>query len=312
MEYKENVLDRIEQSFVFMKDNFKVLFFPLVIFYVWVYFLFTYTWVYFMDSFDVNNLYSVWNMYLFSWAILFGLIYLTFEIWVLLWLFKTICDIDDWNEFDVVSNYKYWFLNIFESFKTYYYMFMYVYLIPSIIFIGWWIYFINIAWLWLEWVKDFFSKNMWVLILGAVLITFFFIFFITYRSNKTVFSIVSAVSKNTFDKENFEFSVSITKGNWWRVFWNFFLVWIIIWLLTSIISSAFETHTLVDTIAKNSNNLDIDKMIKEFRVNRIFSQSIFQDIITRFITVLSLLFISIFTYIFFKRLESETLSKETI
>lgn len=310
MEFKENVLDRIEQTFVFMKNNFNVLVLPLIIFYVLVYLFFCYGWIYFVNFVDTNNIYSPTNMYLIIGVVLFILIYLILDIWIILSLFKTIKDIDEENDFTISENYKYWFLNILESFKTYFYIFMYVYFIPSLIFIIVWIYFIYIQMgnILNDSLLAHISNFIWI---WVVLFLWLFIYII-YRSYKVVFAIPSAVSKGVFDKENFKYSVSLTKWNWWRIVWNFLLVWIIIWILTYIINMPFESHSIFDTMSKNFNNLDINKIIQEFNNSKISTQSIIQDVVWRLIMTIVLLFTSIFTYIFFKRLEVEKSSQETI
>lgn len=55
MEYKENVLDRIEQSFGVLTSNFLKLVLPVVIFYVGVYYIFYIVWILLIWFLDITT-----------------------------------------------------------------------------------------------------------------------------------------------------------------------------------------------------------------------------------------------------------------
>lgn len=261
--------------------------------------------------FNQNDIYSSWNINLIITLSLLALWYVILEIWIILWLYKTICDIDIRNETNIQENYINWFWNIWKSFQTYYYIFMYVYGIPALLFIFWWLYFIYIQ----QW--NMMAGNgvshiynfiwIWVLFLLG------FFLYIVYRSNKTVFSIVSAVEKNNFEKENFNTSVSLTKWNWWRILWNFILVWVMIWIISWIMNSIFSSGwNSMDMILKNINNptnIDYNALLEWFKSNYELSiPNIVKELFWRIIMILGIIFTSIFTYLFYKRLEGENIS----
>lgn len=315
MQYYESVFDRIEQSFIFMKNNFASLVIPYLIFYIGVFFLFKVIWMILLWWFNATHIYSSWNINLVAIILLLTVLYLTLEIWVILWLYKSICDIDSKKEIKLEENYKYWFSNILKSFQTYYYIFIYVYGIPALLFIFWGLYFIYIQ----QW--NMMAGNglahMYNFIGIWILFVLGFFFYIAYRSNKTVFSIVSAVEKNNFEKQNFNTSVSITKWNWWRILWNFILVWLMIWLMiwiinyimNSIFSSGWNS---MDMILKNINNpsqIDYTTLLESLKSNYELSiPNIIKEIFWRIIMILWLIYTSIFTYFFYKRIEKENIS----
>lgn len=316
MIYKETFSERIKQSFSFMKNHFFTLVIPINIFYLVIYYIFNYIWMYLFALIDTKNIDSELNYQLIIYIFSIILVYLTLEIWVVIWLFRTISDLDQEKEVNVEANYKYWFSNILNLFKTYYYIFIYIYLIPSLIFILWWIYFIymqnnNLINLKMSSTWDIISIILW-----WILILILFSIYITYKSNKAIFWVVSAISNNNFEKENFDNSVSLTKWNWWRIFWNFLLIWIIISILTSIINWVFQIYSLsqYDSLLTNFdlNNLNYNNLLKNLDVKRIFQQDFLQEIVWRIIYVFTTLFISIFTYFFYKRLEFEALNKDNI
>lgn len=261
--------------------------------------------------FNQNEIYSSWNINLVITLSLFVLWYVTLEIWIILWLYKTICDIDLKKEMNLEENYKYWFSNILKSFQTYYYIFMYVYGIPALLFIFWGIYFIYIQ----QW--NIMVGNGWDQIYNFIAIGFLlllcFSIYIAYRSNKTVFSIVSAVEKNSFEKENFNISISITKWNWWRILWNFILVWLMIsiisWIMNSIVSSGWNSMEMIFKNINNPTQIDYNALLESLKSSYELSiPNIIKEIFWRIVMILWLIYTSIFTYLFYKRLKAESIS----
>jgi len=303
--YPEHITDRIEQSFSLFKNNFINLVYPVAIYFILIYYFFENIWLFVLNFFDSNKLYSPLNIEIIIWIILLILIYLTIYIWVIIWLYKTILDIDNEKKYDLFENYKYWFLNIFNLFKTYFFIFMYVFFIPSIIFILGWFIFIYFLTIW-EIVFTDFNKNIFILLLGLFLYFIFSTIYVIYKSNKSVFALISAVIKSDFTKENFNKSLYLTNWNWWRIFWNFLLIGIIIWLFNLIINLVlWASSNWLAEIIKNYNNIDQNTIVETFKNGYWFN---IKDFFSRLIIVFTMVFISIFTYIFYKRLEIEKLN----
>ena len=161
---KIDVFARITQSFDILKNNFLkltlimfiyqfvalvVIWTLLTVFVFWGISLSTMSWS------ELLNLFSnpEFIIIVLLW-IIFYIVYLILFIPVLLWLIKTIYNIINQEEIILMDNLKYWFKKIFDSFKTYWFVFFYVALIPSLIFIVWWIIFIlwmQILWWFIIW-----------------------------------------------------------------------------------------------------------------------------------------------------------------
>jgi hypothetical protein len=209
------------------------------------------------------------------WTILY-IVYLILFLPVLIWLIKTIYNIINQEEINLSDNLKYWFKRIWKSFKTYWYVFSYVALIPSIIFIIWWI--INIAWYFYWWLL----ASIWWIIL--FLSMFYFVYSVIYKWLKAKFALYSAIDKNEFTKENFENSIKITKNNWWRIFCNLLVVWLLIIIFSLLITFIFSLLPNFSSFLLNS---------------------IFYWFLNNVVTTTYAVFAIIFTYLLFKRLELE-------
>jgi len=316
---KEDVLGRIEQSFELLfsnMQNFWKLVLPIFLYkmligiVIWNFISF---WL--LGSLDVVNtdiFSSPYYVSIFFFVIVWFILYITFFIWVLLATIKWIKDILEWKKINVEENLKYWFDNLIKSFNTYWYIFAYITLWPFLFIAIWWILIILSYIFWIDSFSDFWMYIMWFWFL-------FLLFFMIFRGVKTNFSIISAVDKNSFTKENFLFSVKITDNNWWRIVWNFVLVSLIISIISSIlwsILSIFSTSVfdiidfgwLVSDYSTNSITQDsvteitdnIKNFYNTFYLNN-FIVSIFESFLNNIVTV----FMLIFTFLFYKRLEIE-------
>ena len=268
-----------------------------------------------LDLFEFLNNSSV-VIWITVWITLY-IIYLMFYVVLLLWFLKSIRQVVKLEKITIIDNLKYWVLNFSNSMKTYWYIFAYIALIPSILFIVGWILF-NIPYF----ISGLdFIESIWGAIIVLSLIIF--IIFAIYRWLKSTFSLYSAVNENSFTKENFTFSIKITDFNWMRIFWNFLLVWIIISIISSIISWIIWSllffgngwWSIIDLFMDwiynrwniwTPNMWDIKNIINDY-VNNF---SIFWELISNFIknilTTLSSVFLLTFTYIFFLRLKQES------
>lgn len=308
LQAKENVLDRIEQTFVLFKNNFKELLLPFLIFNLsiimivmtvsWGFFKFTNYEKYFTEF---NPALSIDLVMYITILIFFVIIYLIVSIWFNLWLLKWIKQWVNWEKVTPIENLAYGFKSIFISFQTYWYIFSYIFLIPAILFIVWWILF-NIG---------FYADNNEILkfIWWALMIVWAIIWlaFAIYRGVRTSFSIASAIDKDSFTKENFLESISFTNDNWWRIVWNIFLAWLIVslvswvfWMLLSSISF-FWNDINISEIRDIEDLKIVLKSMWDINIYKIISNSL--DILIKTITSI---FVIVFSYILFLRLQDES------
>ncbi len=315
MNAKENVLDRIEQTFILFKNNFKDLFLPIFIynflFIILIFNIFSFTFFYFYPtdygSFNSGSIFWISTIIYTTLLISGFLLYLIFYIWIYLWLIKTIKDLYNSEKINLNQNIKYWFLNILESFKTYWNIFAYVYLIPAIILIILLIFVLLL----LSQQNYELLKNIWLIVFIIFILIFFP--FVLYRWIKTIFSLYSAINEDSFLKDNFLFSIKITNNNWWRIVWNMILVWMFIWLISSTFSFFINmiwslwNNTNIWDILLNLNKLKIDDLkniIENYNNFNIFK--IISNLLKLVITTIWTIYSTIFIFIFFKRLEQES------
>lgn len=324
---KEQFFDRFDQSIKLLKVNFFPIFIPLFL-YNFIYFIVWYfsflkissiglSGIKDMESLDIfsflNN--STIVIYIAFWIVFF-LFYLMFYIPIQLQLIKSIRQSYAWDKITVQGNLLYWINRFFSSFSTYYYIFLYVAWIPAFIFIVWGILF-NLTYF-IE-LDDFIKElSIWLMILWLVL----FVCFSIYRWLKSKFSIISAVDNDSYSKNNFNKSISYTKWNWWRIFWNILLVWFlinvikwiiwsVIWLLWFLNSGVFD-KLLTDYSSVYIEWWDTSKLLQPENLNKILDSlwefnlvSFIWDIIKVWINSLGVVFITLFLYLLFKRLELE-------
>ena len=319
---KEAVFDRIEQSFELFKKNFIELFLPIFLYTFWTITIFTsifsYFWLKYLQEFSKNfneskiaeNMdwlnYSseiiIWVSVFIILIILFVAIYIPFWLGTVKWIKQAY----NWEKVTTKENIIYWFKNIFNSFKTYWFSFAYVALIPALIWIIWWLLFIY----WNFNNNSSFEQVWWSISMFAIIL---FIFFAIYRWIKSSFYISSAIDKNEFTKENFYFWINITKDKWWRILWNFILVWLIVslvtWVLNTIIwlvGSSFDidTNSLLN-LKENWNPEELMNIVNTTLDSYSPVLNFIKSTLENVVSTISTIFILIFTYIFFKRLEVE-------
>ncbi len=334
LEPKETVSDRIEQSFVLFKSNFGKFLLPILFYkiasllimstFIYIYFKINPIDVDFLPNSEVNQLGALWWLYesiapffiklytVLGVIILYSTIYSLLYIWFWIWLIRSIKQWFNWEDVTPKENLFYGFRNISNSFKTYWYVFAYVYLIPAIIFIVWWI-------LLIMGLSDK-SKNgdfIWIGVVIIVFSVFMLMIFWVLRWVRSYFSISSAVDKNEFSKDNFRFSIKITKDNWLRIVWNFILVWIIIWFISSVFSGIIWIIGFAQMDFGNILNYSVQSISQE--IGKFFESfwefsvfKIISKLLSTFLTTIMTVFMAVFTYIFFKRLEFEGVwEKET-
>ncbi len=314
LKVKEAVLDRIEQSFILFRDNFIPLFLSIFIYkliaivFVWTIFFYvlinTLWWSlvnlssiidWWVNPFTV--LWDPWVVFLIAIWIFAILLYLILYIPFLLALIVSIKNAYNSEKIDLKKNLIFWFNNLFNSFKTYWYIFAYVYLIPAFIFIVWWL-LLNL-WFFLD--NNSELKTIWWIIIAISLIVF--IVFAIYRWFRSLFSVYSAAEKNRFTKENFDFSINITKDKLWRILGNMLIVWLIVsllmWLVWNVINifipSSFDFSSI------NTENPNIENILWGYSILWWIIWSLFNNILNTISSVFSI----VFWFLLYKRLELE-------
>ncbi len=320
--------DRFDQSFGLLRKNFLSLFMP--------FFLYTLISVVIFGTiisrYFISNLSEVnpENVDFFSFlndpyivlgitvGVFLFILYLLLYIPIFLGLIKSLKQAVNEEEIIVLDNLKYGYSRLYTSMKTYWYIFSYIALIPAILFIIGWLLF-NF-WYYFELPETFFKTGLFFMAAWVIL----FIVFAIYRWTKATFAMYSAVDKDSFSKENFENTISITIDNWWRIFWNILLLSI----LVSIIASLIGSIIWIFTFFLNSSSIDYMWLINQVQlwtmnqeeiknsINNMFaSQSVVLDIfkkcIDAIISSMAAVYTIIFTYLLFKRLELESKWSDT-
>lgn len=311
MQIKNWAWDRIWQSFGLLKKNFFKLVLPIFVYnaisfvFIWSTLLAVVFWVFDRNNVEWMDVFELLANPLIILFMSFGtvlfLIYLLLYVPVILWLIRWIKQSVDWTKVEPLKNLKFGVSRLLPSFKTYWYIFAYVALIPAIIFIIWWV--ILITWL-------FASINalvsLWVLVISGS--SFLFLIFVIYRWVKSLFALYSATNDDDFTKSNFDNSVKITDNNWLRIIWNFILVWIVVRIFSYIIGifltllpfSSFWIQSFLDPEVLNSDFLS--KIIDDFSVT---SHTVSSFLLTILNTIKSV-FMSIFIYLLYIVLRWDT------
>lgn len=310
MEIKAWVFDRIKLSFSIFFSNFINLFLPLFLYkflfivLIWTFFLsiffsqFLASGINWLDFFSFLN--SSFIVFSILFLMIFFIVYLTLYIWIFIWIIRTAKQIVEEREVNVIENLKYWFSKIFSAFKTYWFIFAYVALIPALIFIVWWL-LLNI-WLFNS-SLSFLSALGWLVMWIWWLI---FIVFSIYRWLKASFSLSSAIDSDSYTKDNFNFSIWLTDNKFLRILWNYILFAIIVWLIWFIywIISLFLNISWVNFDSINTLN-DFYLLAWEFSFTTQVISWFISSILNTSLTVIWI----IFTYIFFLRLKKEAEAK---
>jgi len=317
-EAKEKFLDRVEQSFAIFKNNIVLLAVPFIIFnFLTLVVLPVVIMILTLNTLSFDRI--VWwdysqlsnsIMLLVTGGIFFATLYLILLIPVQIWTIKSIKQAIDNKTPSPKENILYGFSHLWEIFRTYWYIFAYVMLIPALIFIlgGF-----SIIW-WLAGWWDFSGGFMIVWYICIVFSVLLWGFFAIYRWNRSTFAIISALDSSSFTKENFKNAVTLTQGKWWRVFWNLFGVWLIGWLLIGLVTgvvNAFmglwsNSWDILSTAAQNEDWALILESLTQFNIFS-FIANTFWNILGTLLWV----FITTFTYIFFLRLEMESWIKKS-
>lgn len=315
MEFKEDVIWRLDQTMNILLNNKKIIIFSVLYYLFLMLFLilsfnlisrFFYLWE--MWYLSLNNLYLV---------ILAFFIFVTYLMWLLslnISAIKMIKDIDGWIDNELSAYVMYWFSKIIPSFVTYYYIFLYTLLVPVIVLI---IFSIGVTYYLYEWwITRFGTSNIWILffiafIVGVALFIFFplFIYYWIYRWTKAKFAIFDAIYNEDFTKESFNRSILLSKDKWFRVFGNLLLIAIIILIFTSIFNWIASSIDWILWFAsfnyrEGFRNYSFDPEMLRWIFKIIFFPTLWV-IIKVIITWISMSFSLIFVYTLFRRLSTE-------
>jgi len=327
MNIRESVSDRLSDSLVFFKNNFNNLFLPFFIYnFISITIIWTILQYYFINSLAWINDYSSLDTFSFLnnsvvviWIVVgtfLFILYLIAYVFVLIWLLKSIKQWINWKDINIIENLKYWFLNFWNSMKTYWYVFVYVAMIPALLFILWGVLF-NLSY-YLDNISFLSSLGWWLMIISAML----FVFFSIYRWTKAKFALYSAVDNEEFTRENFNNSIKYTDNNWWRIIWNYLLVWILISILWYIISAinwlfSFSFWGWSDLVSGltdayySKDYSNIWDLTSNYINNFSFIAEVLWNIIDTIFKTVTSVFVIIFSYIFYLRLEKEYLENNS-
>lgn len=340
---KEGLFDRVEQSFNLFVKFFKWLLLPVFLYYFlfWALYSFLstsfYVW-YLGDEFFISFFSQLSNLNQSDWNTVTDL--LTYIFWnskiVFLWYFSMLIWliiallfipiklglirwIKQWfndENINIAENFKYGFDNFISSFKTYWYIFAYVYLIPALVFIV--LSLLLIILLKNESLMNEYSSS---LIIIGVFSWLFFLWFIIYRSLQAKFALFSAVDNDSFTEGDFKKSLKPTKNNLIRIFGNLLVFWIIlsiassfVWWIFNLIVSIFWATSNMDSIFSKidinllNNSQEILNYLSNIDIKELTSFNIFAFISKAWwnlITAIWEIIMTIFIYIFYKRLVFE-------
>lgn len=327
MNLPEGVLDRIEYSFSIFKRNFFKIIAPFFIFnfiffwFIYLIFINYIVWIIWNINFELyDNFLSI--VYSTQWVLFISIILFLFLLNVFLYIPIILATINITHKtylnekVSLEESILFGFGNIFNAFKTYWYMFKYIYLLPAILFIVWWILF-NVIFIW-----DI-QGDTWDILkqISIFLMIFSFLLFIVfsiYRWLRASFVLYSATSKEEFTQNNFNLNLRITKGKLWRILWNFLLIGFIVWFLTGFIEWIFNIfipeplailwlEEFIQSLENISSQQELQNAISNSNFEVTFSNITYfiSTFVTQLLATIWSVFIIVFTYIFMLRLEEE-------
>jgi hypothetical protein len=312
---KAGFLDRVEQSFLIFRDNALALSIPPLVFQcIFLAVIPLVFGILFNQAFSLDKIIPQGENIMFNtstsialvfWVSIVGILVLAYLILMIVIQLGTLQSIKQ-----AISGTKptpkenilqYGLQNLWASFKTYWYIFAYVALIPALIFIFGGVLFILS--------QTYFSQDIVRDIAIAIMIisALVFIVFAVYRGIRSTFSLVHAVDKQSFTKENFQNSLTITKWKWWNITWNIVLVSFIGGLATSLLGNLagsigflWQDFSLLAELPQDGSKdyLTALKQFTEFNVFR-FIGSTLKIILSTLLSV----YLSVFIYVMMRSLQ---------
>ncbi|MFA5916696.1 MAG: hypothetical protein WC850_00495 [Candidatus Gracilibacteria bacterium] len=192
-------------------------------------------------------------------AIIYGFIALSIAILKIPFYISLVKNIENSFNGELVNkntNLKYGFTSIGKIFNTYWYIFKYVVLIPSLILI-------------IGLLVVFVDQFIGTLIIILSLIVF--IYFAIFRGLRSFLSLIYAIVYNDFSNDNFKKSIFLTKNNIGSIFWNIIGLAIFFWFIGFIISkfinlSTFDMssiYSIIGDIYLNKETINMSQKMTE-------------------------------------------------
>jgi len=272
--------------------------FVVILWNIWYFIIINYLKIFVKSWFNIYSVFDIFNDPSFIIYTIIGILFMFFYFLLLIpitiSLIKGIKNIYNWQKLILSDITLYWFKNIFESFKTYFYIFSYVILIPFILLII----LSSLYIFWYFWNIPFILLNIL-----SLFVLIYIIYTIIYKWIKSKLALYSAIDKNKYSKENFLNSIKISQNNWWRIFWNILLLWLIFSIISRVI-------TILPWI--NSFNFNIFELKNEWinllLNNYSFWKQVFSWIIKQILSSFIFIYSLIFFYLLYKRLELDFLN----
>jgi hypothetical protein len=235
---EQGFLSRIKESFLLFVKNFLGISLYYVIFVIISWITLSLLWNFiFSIAFkfvsvnkdawiDANSYVNMWYFAIIYWFIALSVAILKIPFYIS--LVKNIENSFNWELVNKNANLKYWFTSIWKIFNTYWYIFKYVVLIPSLLLI-------------IGLLVIFVDQGIWVLIIILSLLVF--IYFSIFRWLRSFLSLIYAIVYNDFSNDNFKKSILLTKNKIWSIFWNIIWLSIFFWFIWFIISKFINLST---------------------------------------------------------------------
>lgn len=300
MEIRKDVFWIMEQAFSILLKKYKLLLYywliNIVLFLIWF-------WVMKLmyNNFDLSDILGKKNVLIYLTIFVYLIFTIIIQMWIKIWAIKQIENVyKEWEQ-NIINNIKYWFERIIPSFVTYYHVFVYVYLFPLLALIVWLI-FINLSLN--NWTES--AEIIWIILI--IIWAFYLLYSLIYRWTRSIFSIYGAVDKDSYNKDNYEENLNITKNKFRKIFSYLFIfgltVSIIIWFINQVTTSSDPSVFRFDNKEIAERNYEYFVKNLPYFINSIFTLHI-STIVNVFLWWIMNLYVVTFFYLFYKSIESE-------
>ncbi len=320
LEKNKDFLSRVELSFTIFLKKWKEFVIPVYIFQLFFFVLlpliFTQLFMnsvsIWEDSSLVDQKMSFYISLLMTMGLFFFLLYVTLIIPVQIHIINVAQKTINQKEVSIYDSILYAVWNVSNIFKTYWYIFAYTLLVPSIILIIWGFFIIWGQFSWSDNKSVLYSIGIWCVVIATMLWIFYWI----YRWIKSSFAIYSALDAKDFTKENFMESLRLTRWNWWNIvvniIWFWFILSLIQWLASKILKIFFPSS--LDYSSFMSGNFkdpaQIQKIIESFTAFK-FSAFILK-ILEMWISSIAMCLTTIFLYLLFLSYKHTIIQKDEV
>lgn len=320
------VLERIGQCFeLFFQKQLKSVILPLFVFsIIWMILFQGALYIYlgnFIESIDFNSSEKIASIFSSpNFAILLivffcmWIIYLISYMPIQLATIKSIQQLIASQSITPQENIHWWVKKLQDMFTIYYHMFMYTFLIPSVLFIiGGLIYIASFS---TKGANDIPLDKIWIILMVLWWVTS--IVFSLYRWTKSSISLYHAIETDNFGKQEFQNSLVFTENKVLRTFWNLFLVWFIGWLMSNVFSSFISSFWWIwgnDILSKIEKANLASKWNEQVDIASFFQIDIFMivsQVANIFLSTLLSVFVMLFIYVYYLSLKKEKSENPTL